>query len=117
MSVTIKELNLLDVISKASECRTNMKTAVVLTAREDCKPYVPYEDGALRTSAETESVPEEGQLVWGNARVPYAAAQYYGLPNKTTPKTCNQWFEDAFAAHKTSWINVAKAEAKKVFDA
>ena len=40
--------------------------------------------------AETESVPEDGLLVWGNASVPYARAQYYGLPNKRWPGTYMQ---------------------------
>ena len=98
-------------LSKAGDMERAATTAVTLAAREDCKPYVPYLDGHLRATAETESEPERGLLVWGNASVPYARAQYYGYPGKRWPGTCMQWFDPAKAANISKWIRIAGAKA------
>ena len=111
VSARLGSADLSRALAKAGEMGRAATVGVTLAAREDCKPYVPYLDGHLRATAETESDPERGRLVWGNASVPYAAAQYYGLPDKRWPGTCMQWFDPAKAANVSKWIRVAKAEA------
>lgn len=108
VNVQVKNIDLSRALAKAQRTGHEVTTQVTIAAREDTKPYVPYVTGALRATAETESRPEEGLLVWGNSSVPYARAQYYGLPNKTWPGTCMQWFESARAANMMSWVAIAK---------
>lgn len=114
--VRLKSADLSRAIAKAERTGRAVTQRVTLAAREDCKPFVPYVTGSLRGTAETESVPEQGLLVWGNASVPYARAQYYGCPNKTWPGTCMQWFESARAAHLSQWVQVAGRAAGEVCD-
>lgn len=115
MSVRIKSFDVAAAIAKGEEAATGIRTMVTMAAREDTKPYVPYVTGDLRGTAETESVPEEGLLVWGNASVPYAAAQYYLHPNKTWPGTVMQWFEESKAANMPAWERTAQEAAREVF--
>lgn len=103
-------------LAKAGEMRQAATVAVTLAAREDCKPYVPYLDGHLRATSETQSDPEGGKLVWGDSSVPYARAQYYGHPNKRWPGTCMQWFDPAKAANVSKWIRIAGKHAGGVAD-
>lgn len=110
----LKSADLSRAIAKAGAMARGVRTVVTLAAREDTKPYVPYVSGDLRGTAETESVPEEGLLVWGNSRVPYARAQYYGLPNKTWPGTVMQWWEPSRAANLGKWTRIADEEAHRV---
>lgn len=116
MSVTckIRSIDLSGAAAKGKVVEQRVKTAVTLAAREDTKPYVPYVTGDLRGTAETESIPEQGLLIYGNASVPYARAQYYGLKHKTWPGTCMQWFEAAKAANKLQWQAVAREESRRV---
>ena len=111
VSAKLGSCDLSRAIAKAKGMERAVTTGVTLAAREDCKPYVPYLDGHLRGTAETESVPEDGLLVWGNASVPYARAQHYGLPNKRWPGTCMQWFDPAKAANISKWIRIAGTKA------
>ena len=111
VSAKLGSCDLSRAIAKAKGMERAVTTGVTLAAREDCKPYVPYLAGHLRGTAETESVPEAGLLVWGNASVPYARAQYYGLPNKRWPGTCMQWFDPAKAANISKWIRIAGTKA------
>lgn len=103
-------------LAKAGRMELAARTGVAIAAREDAKPYVPYLDGHLRATAETESSPEEGRLVWGNASVPYARAQYYGLPGKRWPGTCMRWFDAAKAANMSKWIRIAGRYAGGIAD-
>lgn len=116
VSARVKSSDLVRALAKAGPMEQAVRTAVTIAAREDAKPYVPYVTGDLRGTAETESIPEQGRLAWGNASVPYARAQYYGLPNKTWPGTCMQWFDPAKAANLTSWIRAARAETERLCD-
>lgn len=113
MSVRVSSADFSKAFAKSDEAERRVKAMVSIRVREDCKPYVPYVSGALRGSAETESEPERGLVIWGSASVPYAAAQYYGLPGKTYPGTCTEWFEAAKAAHGLSWAETTAAEAAK----
>lgn len=113
IDVKLKSADLSGAIKKAGGMERTVRTQVTLAAREDTKPYVPYVTGDLRATAETESAPEEGLLVYGNASVPYAAAQYYGCPNKTWPGTQMQWFAPSKAANLTRWIRIAQTAAEE----
>lgn len=110
IGVRISKIDLSAAAKRGADWKRKATIALVENAREDTKPYVPYVSNALRRSAELESVPEAGKLVYGNAGVPYARAQYYGLPGKTYPGTCMQWFEASKAANLTRWVEVAKGE-------
>ena len=115
MTVTVN-VDFSKLAPKVKSAEKRVRTLVTLKAREDCKPYVPIISGALRETAETESIPEKGKLIWGNASVPYARAQYYGLPKKSDPNACCQWFESAKASHEKEWINIAKTAVGEVFN-
>jgi hypothetical protein len=111
ISVKVGRINLSPTITKGRTLAQRIKTQVTLAAREDTKPYVPYLSNALRASAELASVPEAGLLIYDTV---YARAQYYGLPGKTTPGTCMQWFEASKAANRYKWLEIAKLEASLV---
>lgn len=114
IDVRLKSIDLSKAIEKAGKMERQVRAMVTIAAREDTKPYVPYLNGDLRDSANTESQPEDGLLVYGSSSVPYAAAQYYGLPNKTWPGTAMQWFEHSKAANLKKWIQIAQREAEKI---
>lgn len=111
---SVKSIDLKKALAKGGLMEQRVTTMVTLAAREDTKPYVPYDQGPLRDSAETESKPEEGLLIYGNANVPYARAQYYGYPNKRWPGTVGHWFEPSRAANLSKWIAIADKEAKDI---
>ncbi|MDR3053321.1 MAG: minor capsid protein [Coriobacteriales bacterium] len=113
ITAKVGRIDMAPAIAKGADVARRATTMVTLAAREDTKPYVPYVTGALRSSAEIESAPEAGQLVYGSANVPYARAQYYGLPGKTCPGTVMQWFEASRAANLGKWMQIAKAEAAR----
>lgn len=114
ISAKVSSVDLSKAIAKAGPMERRVKTLVTLAAREDTKPFVPKLNNDLRTSAETESKPEEGLLIYGNADVPYARKQYYEYPNKTYPGTQVQWFEPSKAQNMASWIAIAQQAAGKV---
>lgn len=117
MNVTLKSMDLKGAIGKSGTLKTKVISMVTIAAREDTKPYVPYKLGHLRASAETESIPEQGKLIYGNADVNYARAQYYGCPNKTFPGTTKQWFDYSKAANLSKWIRIADAAKKEALRA
>lgn len=90
------------------------QSAMVMAARRDSEPYVPYVTGALRGTAETQSQPEQGRLVYGSAGVPYARPQYYGHPNKTWPGTTTRWFEHAADVRLAQWVEEGRRAAEEV---
>ena len=70
----------------------------------DSDPYVPMDSGDLKNIVE-----RDGETIVYNS--PYAAAQYYGLPNKRKsahPLASMQWFEVAKKAKGREWIRRAK---------
>lgn len=116
MKVACKACDFSGAIVKGAAARVKIRTAIALRVREDCKPFVPKVSGNLRGTAETQSSPEDGRIVWGGTQeVPYAAYQYYTAPHKTYPGTCCEWFVSAEAAHKKEWEKTAQMAAKEVF--
>lgn len=111
--VKVEKVDLGTAKGKGRICTAAATAAMVLAARRDSEPYVPYRQGDLRLSAETESQPERSLLKYGSAAVPYARPQYYGYPNKTWPGTAMKWFDKAKAAHLPEWMREAQAAARK----
>lgn len=73
----------------------------------DTDPYVPMDTGALKDTAQSTNF-GSGEITYEG---PYAAAQYYGLPNKRKsahPQATMLWFEVSKAANKTRWIQMVK---------
>ena len=70
---------------------------------KDSNYYAPDSEGFLIDSGVTASKLGTGELIWNT---PYSAAQYYGLPDKSTDKNPNasmKWFEVAKAKRKMAW--------------
>lgn len=114
VSMKVSKIDLSGAERKAQLMEHAVQAAVVMAAMRDSNPLVPYETGALRGSAETQSQPEQGKLVYGSAAVPYARPQYYGCPNKTWPQTTTRWFEHAADAHLARWIDEGRRAAEEV---
>lgn len=115
MSVTAKvgTADLRKAQRKAAPIASAAKAAVTMAARRDTEQFVPYVTGALRGTAERESEPEKGRLVYGNGDVVYARPQYYGCPNKTWPGTVMRWFEHAKPIYMSSWLDEGERAAKE----
>jgi uncharacterized protein YkwD len=114
----VKQIALGAITAKAAGARRASIVAMTEAARMDTLPYVPFVSGALARTADTESKPERGLLIYGNAAVPYARAQYYGMPNKTRKAHAHatlQWFEAAKAAKKRTWQRIAASEYDRHF--
>lgn len=80
----------------------------------DTTPYVPYAQGPLAQSVHSASEVGAGVVAW---QTPYAAAQYYGMPNKAGgvhPKATMKWFEVAKQANKGRWIEISKKAARRL---
>ena len=113
MKVTCKvaSVNVAKAIAKASRAKRLSRIAMVEAARMDTLPYVPWVSGDLALTADTESRPEAGKLIYGNSAITYARAQYYTMPNKTRlphPQATMQWFVHAKAARMAAWERVAQ---------
>lgn len=70
---------------------------------KDSNFYAPDSEGFLIDSGIISSKLGTGVLIWNT---PYATAQYYGLPNKSTDKNPNasmKWFEVAKSKRKGAW--------------
>lgn len=75
---------------------------------KDCEPYVPMQSGALKDSGITGTTIGSGTIKYQSK---YAAAQYYGMPNKSTnahPMAIMRWFEACKAVRKAAWLRVVK---------
>lgn len=104
------------VLRKVVAAKKRATVMMTEAARMDTRPYVPRVSGALVRTGDTESKPEQGLLIYGNAAVNYARAQYFGLPNKTTekhPQATKEWFTHSKAANGRKWRNVAAQQFKK----
>jgi hypothetical protein len=112
MNLSIGSMDFSGASAKGTVARGAAISALVMAARRDSEPFVPMKSGDLRRSAQTESDPQGGRLIYGSAAVPYARAQYYGCPHKTYPGTTTRWFEAAKASHMEQWLKEA-AEAVK----
>lgn len=113
ISVRVSEVDLSKAEAKSRRIRQAAQAALVMAARRDSEPFVPYLTGDLRRSAETESRPEKAVLKYGSAAVPYARPQYYGCPRKTWPGATTRWFDAAKAAHMPAWAKEAQAAARE----
>lgn len=113
VSVRISKVDLAKAEAKSRPIGQAANAALVMAARRDSEPYVPYLAGDLRRSAETESMPEKAVLKYGSAAVPYARPQYYGCPRKTWPGTTTRWFDAAKSAHMPAWAKEAQAAARE----
>lgn len=98
-----------DLISQA------VRSSLVLAAMRDANPLVPMLTGALRMSAESQSKPNEGQLIYGSAAVPYARPHYFapGGWHYTMPGTGPAWFDKAKQTHLPLWIREAEMAGKE----
>jgi len=113
VSARVKRVSVAKAQKKAADAHKKALTATTEAARMDTEPFVPMVTGRLRRSAETESRPSRGLLIWGSMSVPYARGQYYGFPGKSTPGTTMHWFEHAKARFKRSWNKVMASEYKR----
>lgn len=114
----IKDVNVAGALAKGVIAKKLATVAMTEAARLDTLPFVPWVSGDLARTADTESKPEQGLLIYGNYGVPYARAQYYGMPSKTTDahsQATMQWFEHAKAAKALSWRRIGAAEYGRVF--
>ena len=113
---TIKSADLSPAISKLDRMGKAARAAIVMAARRDSEVYVPMLTGALRQSANIESDPQSGLLVYGSASVVYAAPQYEAPAgwSYSMPGTGPAWFERAKTERLNSWIAEAKAAMKEV---
>jgi hypothetical protein len=103
-------------ITKAAEARKRAVWAMTEQARLDTRPYVPRVSGDLMSSADAESVPDKGLLVWGSFAVPYARRQYYEFPKKSKqrhPLATMEWFAVSKGANGLKWERTAKREYRK----
>lgn len=115
MSVTAKveTADLRGAQRKAAPISEAARAAVTMAAMRDTEQFVPRVTGAMRGTAELESEPEKGELVYGNGDVVYARPQYYGCPNKTWPGTVMKWFEHAKPIYMSSWLDEGERAAKE----
>lgn len=114
----IREIALGGIPPRAGRAQARAVEQMTLAAIADTRPYVPRLSGDLVASGESESQPQRGLVIYGSSAVPYARAQYYGLPNKTGsfhPKATSEWFVHSKAANKGRWERVAKSEYRKEF--
>jgi len=106
--------------AKAARANKRAVTMMTLAAIGDTRPYVPRVSGALVGTADTESRPERGLIVYGSPRVPYARDQYYLFPRKTTafhPRATRHWFAASKRDNARKWEKVAAEEYRKEFGA
>lgn len=116
MKVDLKVNRVDTTMLKASAVQAQQRALALTTdaARMDTRPYVPFLSGALAQTADTQSIPEQGKLIYGDGnRVPYARRQYYDLPGKnkaTHSKATKQWFEVSKAANMRRWRDLMARE-------
>lgn len=118
MRVSVSTVDVRPALTKADRVKRLAVKAVTEAARMDTLPYVPWVTGNLARTADTESKPELGRLIYGNLGVPYARAHYYGLPSKTKafhPRATMQWFEAARGVRARAWKRIAADEYARHF--
>lgn len=115
VSARVAKVDVSKAQGKALLAHRKALTATTEAARVDTEPYVPFVTGALRRTAETESQPTRGLLIYGSSAVPYASAQYYGLPGKTWPGTVMHWFQVSKARNGEKWRRINAQEYARHF--
>jgi hypothetical protein len=116
VTMRVREVDTHKIPDKLSKANRRAAWAVTEQARMDTRPYVPRLSGDLVGTADTESQPERGLLVWGSFAVPYAQKQYYTFPNKTKqfhPLATMRWFEVSKGVNGKKWEATAKREYRK----
>lgn len=114
MRLSVKSADVSGARHKAVPIKEAAVGAYALAAIRDTEPLVPYLNGPLRGTAHSESMPEEGKIIYGSPAVPYAHAQYYDYPHKRWPGTTMKWFPKAKQKHGDAWTREAQAAAKEV---
>ena len=117
ISCHVRAVNVQDAMQKADLMETAAVTAITQAAERDSRPYVPWLTGDLAGTAERQSIYEQGKLIYGDADVVYAAAQYYANDaswNRNTPGTTSRWFDHAEAQHLNQWIEEGKAAIRNL---
>ena len=76
--------------------------------KNDCNRYCKFAEGHLTESADTNSKPEEGKIIW---QTPYARRQYWEI--RTAYRTVNpearwRWCEYAKQHHMEQWNRQAQ---------
>lgn len=115
-TLRVKSVDVSRALAKSSKARKAMVEAVTLAARRDSNRYVPFASGALRNTAESQSKPDDGQLIYGGGGVKYARVQYYGKFKHTTPGTCGKWFDAAKKSNAKKWVKEGKEAVRQVMN-
>lgn len=106
----------LDIPATESRLSKNFKKAqMALDAKvlQDSNYYIPMDSGSLKNSGILSTKIGSGLVEWS---APYAAAQYYGKPNKSHQKNPNatmKWFEVAKSKKLKEWEKLANDEYNK----
>ncbi len=117
LRLKVKEVNVNRAITKGELARKAVLKTLVLAARRDSKPYVPMRKGRLRTTAETNSQPENGLLIYGGGSVKYARVQYDNqFSHYTTAGTGPKWFDKAKSAKSSQWTKEAQEAIKRIMN-
>lgn len=77
---------------------------------KDSNYFCPMYTGTLQKSGILHTVIGSGRIVW---QTPYARAQYYGLPHKSTTHNPNarcKWFEAAKEKNLKYWVDIVNGE-------
>lgn len=81
---------------------------------KDSNYYIPKDQGYLEQSAILNSKIGEGEIIW---RTPYARRLYYNpqynFSTDRNPNARGLWFEEAKAAKRKEWIDLAEKAARK----
>jgi hypothetical protein len=81
------------------------QTALDVQVVKDSNYFCPVDEGTLQRSALTASRFGSGEVQWD---IPYAHAQYWGLPNKSkdiNPNARMKWFEEANTLYAKDWCH------------
>ena len=76
--------------------------------KNDCNQYVKVRDGFLQQSADANSIPREGKIIW---QTPYARRQYWEIQTAIKDKNPNaswKWCEVAKRKHQERWARQAQ---------
>ena len=83
----------------------------------DCRPYVPYDSGALQRSGETRLEDSAAYVEWGGTEDTgrYAREQYYVAHDHATaqnalfaPNACDHWYERVRGERGDAWLQMSE---------
>lgn len=83
--------------------------------KDDCNRFVRVDQGALRDSSDTHSIPSKGKIIWST---PYARRVYFtGTPSKdVNPNASLMWCEKAKREYSEDWAKLATKQMGRDFD-